>query len=84
MDTPDGTGDHENYFLDKTDAFELDGTHYQDCIKKAVNIRSKKYHESWTAIDKTFLYSNGFKYMYSNAENTKLQNSIPVIRPEYS
>ena len=84
MDTPDGTGDHENYFLDKSDAYELDGTEYKDCIKKAVNIRSKTEHESWTAIDKTFLFSSGFKFMYYDMMDPFIKDQIPVLRPEYS
>ena len=68
MDTPDGTGDHENYFLNTKKAYELDGTLYENCIKKAMNIRSKEKHESWRAIDKTFLYSKDFKYVYENQD----------------
>ena len=83
MDTPDGTGDHENYFVRTTHAYELDGTRYENCIKKAVNIRSKIEQKTWTAIDKyNFLYSNGFKYY--NMIKPIFQNQIPVLRPDYS
>ena len=83
MDTPDGTGDHENYHVKTTDAYELDGTYYKDCIKKAVNVRSKKDQISWIAIQKyKLLHSNGFKYY--NMMKPIFQDQTPVFRPDYS
>ena len=84
MDTPDGAGDHENYFDKTQDAYELDGTYYTDCIKKAMNIRSTVKHESWRAIDKTFLYSDGRKYVYGNHDIESSISRKKFIRPDYS
>ena len=83
IDSPDGTGDHENYFVETKDAYELDGTHYTDCRKIAVNIRSKYGQKLWTAInDFTFLYSNGFKFF--DIMKPMFQEQTPVFSPDFS
>ena len=67
VDNPGGTGDHENYFPQSTDVYELDGSKYRKCGKKAVHIRSKNKHEPWYSLsgiysDIIFLFSKNNRY----------------------
>ena len=66
MDNPQGTGDHENY-LKNTEAYDIDGSKYGKCRKKAVNIRSRNMHEPWYSLsgiydDVTLLFSRNSRY----------------------
>ena len=56
VDNTDGTGDHENYLVKAEEVFELDGTEYRNCSKKAVHIRSRSRHEPWYGL--SGIYSN--------------------------
>ena len=52
MDLPTGTGDHENYLEDSTDAYQIgtDKSHCSSCQKKAVMVRGKRNHKPWYAL----------------------------------
>ena len=67
VDKPDGTGDHENYFQQSKDVYELNGSKYTKCKKKAVHIRSRSKHEPWYSLsgiysDIIFLFSKNNVY----------------------
>ena len=81
MDTPDGSGDHENYYVDVTEAFDYDGTHYTDCFKKALTIRSKdKTVSTKRLFDFNFRFMNGSDAFYM--VNPSFQDEIPILRPD--
>ena len=83
IDNCDNTGDHENFFDDSTDAYEIDGTKYTNCAKKAVRYRSREEHKlisSLTGI--VFLLFNGVKYTPVNQK--KLSRGKEMFNPELS
>ena len=64
IDTPDGTGDHENYLKDSKEAYQIDDSErveskYTDCEKKAVMVRSKFGHMPWYGL-------KGYNLVFSN------------------
>ena len=83
IDDCDNTGDHENYFKDVTEAYEIDGTKYTDCKKKAVTYRSKNEHKPLSRLtDKSILLSDGLRF--SPLSHTELFNRKEYIDPKYS
>ena len=58
IDDCDGTGDHENYFKDITDAYEINGAKYTDCRKIAVSCRSKDEHAPLSRLNNVFWLRN--------------------------
>lgn len=88
VDTPDGTGDHENYFQRSTDVFELNGSHFKKCKKKAVHIRSRSKHEPWYSLsgiysDIVFLFSKDGKYTRRVLDSPDDINYTRVLSPDY-
>ena len=66
VDEPTGTGDHENYFVDDSNVYELDGKTYTNCIKKAIHIRSIDKHISWWNLrGYSFIFSRRSKFYWS-------------------
>ena len=83
IDNCDNTGDHENFFDDSTDAYEIDGTKYTNCIKKAVRYRSREEHKLISSLTEVvFLLFDGLKYTHVN-EN-KLSNEKEMFNPDLS
>ena len=83
IDDCDRSGDHENYFINVTEAYEIDGTKYTNCEKKAVTYRSKNEHKPISQLTQnTFLLFDGKTYVpvffddfYDNKE---------IIHPKFS
>ena len=85
IDDCGGTGDHENYFKVFTDAYEIDGTKYTDCRKKAVSYRSKNTHEPLSKIiENDFLLLNQETGHYSLLFQQELLKNKEIIDPKYS
>ena len=83
IDNCDNTGDHENFFDDSTDAYEIDGTKYTNCVKKAVRYRSKYEHKLISDLSEiVFLLFDGLKYTHVNEK--KLSNENEMFNPELS
>ena len=83
IDNCDNTGDHENYFKESTDAYDIDGTKYTDCIKKAVRYRSTEEHKLLSSLTEiVFLLSDGLEYTQVN--DKKLSNKIEMFNPDLS
>ena len=83
IDDCDNTGDHENFFDDLTDAYEIDGTHYTNCTKTAVRYRSREEHKFLSSLTKiVFLLNDGSKYTPINHE--QLSKKKEIIDPKYS
>ena len=83
IDNCDNTGDHENYFEESTDAYDIGGTKYTDCIKKAVRYRSREEHKFISSLtDGVFLLFDGLKYTHVNEK--KLSNEKEMFNPELS
>ena len=87
-DTPDGTGDHENYFqnVQKNNVYEINGDEYTNCSKTAIHIRSKggqeQGHKSWWNLKEyTFFFSKRSKYFSS--PKTLFIEVTRAVRPEY-
>ena len=88
VDEPDGTGDHENYFQQSTDVFDLNGAQYGNCVKKAVHIRSKNKHEPWFSLsgiysDIVFLFSKDGKYTTRVSDSPHEIKYTRVLNPDY-
>ena len=88
VDKPDGTGDHENYFRQSSDVFELNGSQYKDCKKKALHIRSISKHEPWYSLsgiysDIVFLFSKNGKYTTRVLDSPDDIKYTRVMNPEY-
>ena len=85
IDDCDGTGDHENYFKDITDAYEVDGTKYTNCRKKAVSYRSKYQHEPLSRlIENDFLLLNRVTGHYSYLFQQELLDNKEILDPKFS
>ena len=86
VDDCDGTGDHENYFTDIADAYEIDGTKYTDCRIKAISYRSKYEHKPLSRlIDNTFLlYNRVMGGEYVPLFQHQLLDKKEIIDPKYS
>ena len=85
IDDCDGTGDHENYFKDVTDAYEFDGTKYTDCTKKAVSYRSKNEHLPLSRlIENNFLLLNRATGRYSYLKQQQLLDNKEILHPKFS
>ena len=85
IDDCDGTGDHENYFKDVTDAYEFDGTKYTDCTKKAVSYRSKNEHLPLSRlIENNFLLLNRATGRYSYLKQQELLDNKEILDPKFS
>ena len=88
VDKPDGTGDHENYFQQSSDVFELNGSQFRDCKKKAIHIRSRIKHEPWYSLsgiysDIVFLFSKDGKYTTRVLDSPDAIKYTRVVNPEY-
>ena len=85
IDTPQGTGDHENYLKDERKGYRLkaDGSiefQYNDCEKKAVMVRAKNGHKPWYALSEyKLIFSNPAtdRYVYMPKDYTR------TLRPHY-
>ena len=85
IDDCDGTGDHENYFKDVTDAYEIDGTKYSNCRKKAVSYRSKYEHLPLSRlIENDFLLLNRATGHYSYLKQQELLDNKEILDPKFS
>ena len=85
IDDCDGTGDHENYFKDITDAYEIDGTKYTNCRKKAVSYRSKDEHKPLSRlIEYVFVLLNQATGRYLPFFQQQLLDKKEIIDPKYS
>ena len=85
IDDCDGTGDHENYFKDITDAYEFDGTRYTNCRKKAVSYRSKNEHKPLSRLIKNdFLFLNKETGYYSFLRQRELLDNKGIFDPKFS
>ena len=83
IDDCDDTGDHENYFEELTDAYDIDGTVYTDCTKKAVRYRSKEEHKLLSGLtENVFLLFDGISYI--PLSHKKLSNKKGILSPKYS
>ena len=83
IDDCDNTGDHENYFDDSTDAYEIDGTQYTNCKKTAVRYRSREEHKFLSSLtDIEFLLYDGSQYI--SIDHEQLSRNQEVINPKYS
>ena len=83
IDNCDNTGDHENFFDDSTDAYEIDGTKYTNCMKQAVRYRSKYEHKLISHLTEVvFFLFDGLKYTHVNEK--KLSNQKEMFNPELS
>ena len=85
IDDCDGTGDHENYFNDITDAYEIDGTKYTNCKKIAVSYRSKYEHKPLSRlIESKFLLLNQETGRYLTLFQQQLFDKKEIIDPKFS
>ena len=85
IDDCDGTGDHENYFKDITDAYEIDGTKYTDCRKKAASYRSKYEHKPLSRlINSVFVLLNQETGRYQTLFQQQLFDKKEIIDPKFS
>ena len=85
IDDCDGTGDHENYFEDNTDAYEIDGTKYTNCEIKAVTYRSKYEHKPLSRlVDSLFWLYNGVMGYSQPLFQQELLDKKEIIDPKYS
>ena len=85
IDDCDGTGDHENYFKDITDAYEFDGTKYTDCRKKAVSYRSKYEHQPLSRlIENDFFLLNRETGHWSELFRQDLLDNKEILDPKFS
>ena len=82
QDTPEGSGDHENYFNINPKNLTIhdprNGTRYGDCIKLAVNIREIGTHIPWHSSKNNIIFSDlSNKFVIINEENLEeAKNSI--------
>ena len=83
IDDCDNTGDHENFFDKSTDAYDIDGTRYTNCVKQAVRYRSKEEHKLLPSLTQTvFLLFDGNHY--SPIDHKQFSNKKAIFNPEYS
>ena len=83
IDNCDNTGDHENYFEDSTVAYDIYGTQFTNCTKKAVRYRSREGHEPLSSLTKiVFHLYDGLKYTTVN--HKQLSEKEDRIDPMYS
>ena len=83
IDDCDNTGDHENFFGESIVAYEIDGTQYTNCKKKAVRYRSKEEHKFLSSLTKiVFLLYDGSNYISVDHDQFSKQKNI--IDPKYS
>ena len=79
-----GTGDHENYF-NINDAYEIDGTKYTNCRKKAVSYRSKEEHKPLSQlIENDFLLLNHETGGYSHLFQQELLDNKQILDAKFS
>ena len=85
IDDCDHTGDHENYFKYVTEAFEIDGTKYTNCTKRAVSYRSKNEQKPLSKLSKiSFLLSDGESFFRLNHKKISDESGKENIDPKYS
>ena len=83
IDDCDNTGDHESYFDESIVAYDIDGTQYTNCTKKAVRYRSSEEHEFLSSLTNiVFLLYDGSNYISVNHE--QLSKKKEMIDPKYS
>ena len=84
VDSPSGTGDHENYFHRRERVLEVDGIKvFAKCKKIAAVVRERYTHIQWFASDFTFLFSNDTKF-YSTEKNADAVDSYTrALSPEF-
>ena len=90
IDTPSGTGDHENYFHRKERVLDIDGKSvFEKCKKKAAVIRERITHMQWFATDFTFLFSNetnfGLEWHYDEkvVDPKEIDRYSRALHPDY-
>ena len=81
LDTPiSGSGDHENFFTDTQNIFELNGAEYRQCEKIAMKIRSKEEGKLWFALNNTIIFSTKgsgrTKYYLADIENEDIHSHM--------
>ena len=85
MDRCNGAGDHENYFKDIIDAYDLDGTKYTNCRKKFVSYRSRNEHKPVSELFENDLFfvdpeTGYFLFLF----HKKLRENKEVFNPKIS
>ena len=82
VDSPSGTGDHENYFHRKERVLEVDGTKiFNNCRKIAAVVRERFTHIQWFASDLTFIFSDETKSTKKNAN--AVDTYTRVLSPDF-
>ena len=85
IDTPEGTGDHENYLQEAKEAYQIDDSEnvefkYTDCEKKAVMVRQKFGHLPWYSL-------SGYRLVFSKPAPDRYvfmpKNYTRTLRPDY-
>ena len=85
IDGCNGTGDHENYFKDITDAYEINGTQYTNCRKKFVSYRSRNEHKPVSAlIENDFMFHHPETGYFLFLFQEKLRINKEVFDPKFS
>ena len=84
VDNCDGTGDHENYFKDVTEAWDIDGTKYTDCFKRAVSFRQKNEHLPLSEITKSQFFLSADQKQFYRVTREALRRNRNIINPKYS
>ena len=85
IDDCNGTGDHENYFKDITDAYEFDGTEYANCRKKFVSYRSRSEHKRVSKlIENDFFFHHPETGYFLFLFQQKLRDYKEVFDPKFS
>ena len=69
IDSPSGTGDHENYFHKAEKVLDMDGVKvFKECTKIAATVRTMNVHLPWHSSGFTFLFSKQSKFYYRGQE----------------
>ena len=77
IDSPSGTGDHENYFHKEENVLDMDGVKvFNDCSKIAATVRTMNVHLPWHSSGFTFLFSKESKF-YSRGKEIDIEDIKP-------
>ena len=77
IDSPSGTGDHENYFHKAEKVLDMDGVKvFNVCSKIAATVRTMNVHLPWHSSGFTFLFSKESKF-YSSGQEIAIEEIKP-------
>ena len=77
IDSPSGTGDHENYFHKAEKVLDMDGVKvFKECTKIAATVRTMNVHLPWHSSGFTFLFSKESKF-YSRGKEIDIEDIKP-------